>query len=63
LARRIVDLELVVADDDGVALAAAQHRPGVVYVGVIVPVAQVPVQRLIFDVGVQALAVAEPALG
>ena len=60
LPRRVVDFGLVVADDDRIALAAAQHRPGeVVDIGVVVPVAQLPVERPIFDVGVKPLAVAE----
>ena len=48
LARRIVDLRLVVADDERVALAAALDRPEqVVEVGAVVPVAEVPVERLV----------------
>ena len=56
LTRRVVDQRLVIFGDDRVALAAAQHRPGeVVDVGEIVPVGQLPIGRLIFDIGMEAL--------
>ena len=57
LARRVVDQRLGIFGDEGVALAAAQHRAGeVVHVGEVVPVSEVPVRRLIFKIDVQAFA-------
>ena len=56
LARHVVDQHIFIADDERVALAAALDRPEqIVEIGVVVLVAEAPVERLIFQSDVQPL--------
>ena len=56
LARRVVDQRSRIVDDESVALAASNDGAGeIVDVGEIVPIGQLPVRGLVFEIEMEAL--------